>query len=234
MGMRCFCHAVFCFGLIVDGLDQMNRVDLNTILIFVLPFVAGFLVWYIQRSITTKATNLANERALVAEERRAAIALSHEQVLTRLTVLEKQGTADSQTLALLKQEMLPMAEALKRKLVDILTHPSDHFKFPDALLKKVRKRGAEMPAELLPLLKERETSTDPHVTEQEKLAAEALPIIVRLAELEAQEESSAEITGVQLVTSTAKTKETKAAEEGKAKLPDDIKDLIVPSNENEE
>ena len=69
-----------------------------------------------------------------------------------------------------------------------------------------------MPAGLDEFLQERITSNNPHVTEQEKLAAEALPIITRLAELEARE-PHLEITGLQLVTSTAKTPETKKGEE---------------------
>ena len=43
---------------------------------------------------------------------------------------------------------------------------------------------------------------------------EALPIIMRLAELEAKDAGEAEITHVQLVTSTMKSPATKKAEEG--------------------
>jgi len=170
----------------------------------------GYLVWKIQsRTIATALAKAADEK-----EKREAIARGHEALLKRVTELETQGIADSHTLALLKQEMLPMAEAMKRKMVEILTHPSEGFEIPDELLAKVKEFGAPMPPELVPILKERETSSSPHVTEQEKLAAVALPILVRLAELEAKDAENAEITSVQLVSSTAKSVATKKAEEG--------------------
>lgn len=163
-----------------------------------------------KRLETEKA--LSDEKAKNAEERRTKLAEEHKLLQDRVAAVEARGTADSTTLAVLRAEMLPMAEAMKRKLVDILTHPSDHFVIPDALLAKVRKAGAKLPPELKPLLDERAVSTDPHVTEQEKLAAQALPIITKLAELEAKE-PDLEVTGIQLVTSTAKTPETKREEE---------------------
>lgn len=199
----------------------MSRPELNTMLAIVVPIIAGFLVWLVQRKINAKAetelkrvAELAEEKAKGAEERRERLAADHALVLNRLAKLEAQGSTDSQTLALLKQEMLPMAEAMKRKLVDILTHPGKEFAKPDELLAKVREVGAPMPPELLPLLKERVTSESEHVTEQERLAAQALPIIVRLAELEAKEAEDVTITGIQLVSSTAKSPETKKEEEG--------------------
>lgn len=176
-------------------------------------------VWQYQRwSNARKARELQaavdreSERADREKERREAIAAGHQAVLDRLAVLEKNENAAASTLALLQQEMLPMAEAMKRKLVELLTHPSDEFKTPDVLLAEVKKVGAPMPADLKPFLKERIQSDSPHVTEQEKLAAEALPIITRMAELEARE-PHLEITGVQLVSNTAKTPETKLGEE---------------------
>jgi hypothetical protein len=181
--------------------------------------VVGFSVWVIQRRINSKeASRLKDiadrerERAEREKEARETIAKGHQALLDRVSVLEKQNNEDTQTLALLKQEMLPMAEAMKRKLVELLTHPSDEFKPPDLLLAEVKKVGAPMPSGLERFLKERTESDNPHVTEQEKLAAEALPIITRLAELEARE-PHLEITGVQLVSSTAKSPETKKGEE---------------------
>lgn len=153
------------------------------------------------------------QRAEREKERVEIIARGHQVLLDRVTELERGSKQDTQELALLKQEMLPMAEAMKRKLVELLTHPSDEFKTPDLLLAKVKEVGAPMPQELERYLKERIESDSPHVTEQERLAAEALPIITRLAELEARE-PHLEITGLQLVTSTAKTTETKKVEEG--------------------
>lgn len=198
----------------------------------------GFAVWLIQRRINLKELARRDEaekseklrlkgeadkereraeqergRAEREKERAEIIAEGHRVLLNRVTELEKGSKEDTQTLALLKQEMLPMAEAMKRKLVELLTHPSDEFKTPDRLLAEVKKVGAPMPDGLEELLKERIESDSPHVTEQEKLAAEALPIITRLAELEARE-PHLEITGLQLVTSTAKSPETKKGEEG--------------------
>lgn len=181
--------------------------------------VVGFSVWLVQKRINTRETarlkvvaDSERERAEREKEAREAIAKGHQVLLDRVSELERGSQQDTQTLALLKQEMLPMAEAMKRKLVELLTHPSDEFQAPDVLLAKVKEVGAPMPEGLEELLKERIESDSPHVTEQERLAAEALPIITRLAELEARE-PHLEITGLQLVTSTAKTPETKKGEE---------------------
>jgi hypothetical protein len=181
--------------------------------------VVGFVVWLAQKRLNSKeAARLKDiadrerERAEREKEAREKIAEGHKALLDRVGALEKQNTEDTQTLALLKQEMLPMAEAMKRKLVELLTHPSEEFASTDVLLAEIKKAGAPMPDGLEPFLKERIQSKSPHVTEQEKLAAEALPIITRLAELEAREPHLT-ITGVQLVSSTAKSPETKKGEE---------------------
>lgn len=194
----------------------MNRADLNTILAVTLPILfsalVGLFVWHYQsRRTATALGKLADEK-----EKREAIAKGHQTLLDRVTDLEKTSSSDSQSLALLKQEMLPMAEAMKRKLVEILTHPSPEFQPPDELLALVKKRGAELPQELVPYLEERVKSESPHVTEQERLAAEALPIITRLAQLEDREAETAEITGLQLVSSTSKSPETKKREESES------------------
>lgn len=192
--------------------------------------IVGFAVWVIQKRINDKGVarrleaanaETAHQKDIADKERARAerekdiadrIAVGHQVLLDRVSELEKASKEDTQTLALLKQEMLPMAEAMKRKLVELLTHPSEEFKTTDVLLAEVKKVGAPMPEGLEPYLKERVQSNNPHVTEQEKLAAEALPIITRLAELEAREPHLV-ITGVQLVSSTAKTPETKKGEE---------------------
>lgn len=199
--------------------------------------VVGFGVWLIQKRLnerevarrleaaskeTARLKAEADKERERAEEERAraerekeraeVIAKGHQILLNRVSDLERGSKEDTQTLMLLKQEMLPMAEAMKRKLVELLTHPSEEFKPPDLLLAEVKKVGAPMPSGLEEYLKERITSDNPHVTEQEKLAAEALPIITRLAELEARE-PHLEVTGIQLVSSTAKTPETKKGEE---------------------
>lgn len=180
----------------------------------------GFIVWYIQRAITIRTTKrLEKEKSdalkigKAEEERRQLILDSLAEISSRLVVLEKKDIDDGQTLALLKQEIVPMSEFMKRKLVDILMHPSPEFHAPDRLLETLKEAGAHFPPELEPWLEERKTSGSPHVTEQEKLAAEALPIIVRLAELEAEEAEKTEITEIQLVSSTVKSTETKREEE---------------------
>lgn len=199
--------------------------------------VVGFGVWLVQKRLNEKEiarrleaataetarlkaqadkererAEAERERAEREKERAEVIARGHQVLLDRVTDLERGSKEDTQTLALLKQEMLPMAEAMKRKLVELLTHPSEEFESPDILLAEVKKVGAPMPEGLEEFLKERIQSDSPHVTEQERLAAEALPIITRLAELEARE-PHLKVTGVQLVSSTAKTPETKKGEE---------------------
>lgn len=200
--------------------------SLGSVVWLTIVTIVGFGVWMIQRRINVRETARLKERADKERERaeqekdraerereaREVIARGHQVLLDRVTELEKGSKEDTQTLALLKQEMLPMAEAMKRKLVELLTHPSDEFQSPDLLLAEVKKVGAPMPPDLNRFLKERIQSNSPHVTEQEKLAAEALPIITRLAELEARE-PHLKVTGVQLVSSTAKTPETKKNEE---------------------
>jgi hypothetical protein len=193
--------------------------SLDSIVWLAIVTVVGFGVWTVQRRMNRQETarlkevaDQERERAEREKEARENIARGHQALLDRVGTLEKQNSEDTQTLMLLKQEMLPMAEAMKRKLVELLTHPSEEFAPPDALLAEVKKVGAPMPEGLEPFLKERIESSNPHVTEQEKLAAEALPIITRLAELEARE-PHLEVTGVQLVSSTAKSPETKKGEE---------------------
>lgn len=183
----------------------------------ILSAVVGFVIWKIQSKSVAKALALKEEaenKAKVIAKEKEKIEEGHQDVLNRLKELEDKGMSASHTLAALEKDMLPIAEAMKRKMIEVLTHPSDVFKIPDELLAKVKEIGAPMPPELLPILKERETSTNPHVTEQERLAAEALPILVRLAELEAKEDLHAEVTSVQLVSSTVKSTETKREEEG--------------------
>lgn len=193
------------------ALADFNPTSIVVTIIF--STIVGFVVWMIQAHMTAKRQKREEEEKALRKERADEEKERRQTVLDRLEKLEKQGTIDAQTLAMLKQEMLPMAEAMKRKLVEILTHPSEEFEIPDALLAKVKEVGASLPPELRPLLEERAHSTNPHVTEQEKLAAEALPIITRLAELEAEEAETAEITSIQLVTSTSKTPSTKRREE---------------------
>lgn len=191
----------------------MNRQDLNTLLAVILPILfsagVGFVVWKLQSRTTTRvAERLAEEQRKLQDTAKA-----HQSVLDRLAELEKNDSWASTKMALLEQEMLPMAEAMKRKLVEILTHPSDEFVIPDAIVAKVNVVGSQMTPELEAMLEKRAHSKSPHVSEKEKLAAEALPIIMKLAELEAEDAETAEITQVQLVSSTMKSPATKKEEE---------------------
>lgn len=174
---------------------------LQTFIGILVTAVVGFLLWMVQRALTARALAKAESE----RERRQAIATEHEVLMKRVSDLESKGSEASQTLALLKQDMLPMSEFMKRKLIDVLSHPSPEFKIPDDLLASVIPEGAGLPVELRQILAERAVSKNPHVTEQEKLAAQALPIIVRLAQLEAKEAeegTALKITQIQLVTST--------------------------------
>lgn len=215
----------------MDGDSLKIMPSLASVVWLTIVTIVGFAVWVIQRRLnaqqkaredeatkkeTARLKEIAErerERAEREKEARETIAAGHQVVLNRLTELEKNESAAANTLSLLKQEMLPMAEAMKRKLVEILTHPSDEFKTPDALLAQVKVVGAHMPDELKPFLAARINSTSPHVGEYEKLAAEGLSIITRMAELEARD-PHLKVTGVQLVSSTVKSAETKKGEEG--------------------
>lgn len=205
----------------------MKQSDLNTVLAIVLPILfsslVGFFVWKIQGRITAKAKALeAKALALAEQEREKRHKLANEQnaLIARILKLEHDSTVDAQSLALLKQEMLPMAEAMKRKLVEILTHPSDEFKVPDKLLAQLNEVGAHMPPELEPLLAERQQSTNPNVTEREKLAAAALPIITQIAELEAKMTPELVTTKIHLVTSLVENTKTEEYTEEDQKKED--------------
>lgn len=197
----------------------MTHAQINTLLAVIgltLPIVVGLMVRKAERhraKIFEQEKNLALKTLELEKQAKEEIAEGHKELVAQVTRLQANMAGDSQTLALLKQEMLPMSEFMKRKLIDVLMHPSEEFKIPDKLLKQVAELGAPMPAELAPLLEERVHSDNPHVTEQEKLAAQALPIITRMAELEAKEVDSLVVTGIQLVSSTIKSHETKKEEE---------------------
>lgn len=207
--------------MILGVLQSAEHSNLNTVLAFVVPFVLGCIAFLWQRRVTAKALRLkeaevalAEEKARSAEERWVAIAKDHEETKKRIDELEGAERAATLTLAALKQEMMPFSEFAKRKLIESLTHPSGEFKEDDGLLARVKGFGAAMPRELLPRLQERIESKNPHVTEFERLAAEGLPIFTRMAQLEALHPDW-EVTGMQLVTTTLKTPETKAREESK-------------------
>ena len=106
-----------------------------------------------------------------------------------------------------------MAEAMKRKLIDILTHPHDEFKIPDDLLAELNEVGAQMPEELKQLMSERTQSVHPDVTPRERLAAEALPVIAELAALEATLAPEMVATTIQLVSTLADDKHKPKVEE---------------------
>lgn len=196
----------------------------NTVVAIVATAVTAFAAWAIQSRIAAKRARVLREKYKVEDdladsekEYREFSADAHRRLLERVMLLESKGVEDSMALALLKQEIMPMAEAMKQKLIEVLTHPSDEFIIPDELLDRIKHADAPLTdiewGELHSLLETRIGSDNPHVTEQEKLAAAALPDVIRMAELEAKTKDAAEITEVQLVSSTAKTKETKKVEE---------------------
>lgn len=207
--------------MILGFLQSVEHSNLNTVLAIISPIVVGLILLYWSRKVRAKdkaaadvALKLALADAALSEERRANIATAHEKLVGEVKELQDREQTATLTLASLKQEMMPFSEFAKRKLIESLTHPSGEFKEDDGLLARVKGFGAAMPRELLPRLQERIESTNPHVTEFERLAAEGLPIFTRMAQLEALHPDW-EVTGMQLVTTTLKTPETKAREESR-------------------
>lgn len=121
--------------------------------------------------------------------------------------LEAIARDNKEKLSVMNQTVIPMYEAMKMKMVQILTHPHDEFMFPDILLQKLNGKGGtyltvkEMD-KLEELMKERERDQHPDVTPEERLAAAALPIIIKLAVIEKQTPDP--VTSIQLVSTTIK------------------------------
>lgn len=203
----------------------------NTLITIGISALVGLAVWLIQRYLTARSQRIAeekkashDERVAIEVERRETIANKMSLMDARILIMENRASIidgkfaeDSKNLALLKQEVLPMAEAMRRKFIEELIHPSDEFKIPDEAIliaKDVdRVLTASEQADFDAALLERITSTSPHVTEKEKLVAKLLPDMIKLAQIERDEAESAEITAVQIVTSTVKTTATKKEEE---------------------
>lgn len=153
----------------------------------------GYFVWWLQSRSTLKRVkeHKATENKLAADlklanEEKERIAKGHEELLERTTKTEELLGTVRQQLALLDQAAQPLFEAAKIRLISSLTHPSPEFKVPDALLKLTLGPEGYITPELAALLKERETSTHPDVTPEEKLAAAILPNVVQLAAIEAK------------------------------------------------
>lgn len=153
----------------------------------------GFVVWLLQSRATRKRVKehkaveaqLANELRLEKEEKER-IAQGHRELLDRVTKSEQLLGSVKEQLALLDQAAQPLFEAAKIRLIAALTHPDPEFKVPDDLLKLTLGPEGYITPELAALLKERETSTHPDVTPEEKLAAAILPNVVELAAIEAK------------------------------------------------
>lgn len=153
----------------------------------------AYFVWWIQNRSTQKriAEHKATEEKLesdlkTATEEKERIAEGHTKLLARVGQGEKALSTLTQQLALMEQQARPLFEAAKIRLIESLTHPAEEFKVPDALLKLTLGPEGYITPELAVLLKERETSTHPDVTPEEKLAAAILPTVVELAAIEAK------------------------------------------------
>lgn len=119
-------------------------------------------------------------------EDKERIAKGHIALLERVAQSEATLGNVKQQLALMEQAARPLFEAAKIRLIESLTHPTEEFKVPDDLLKLTLGPDGYVTPELAKLLKERETSTHPEVTPEEKLAAAILPTVVELAAIEAK------------------------------------------------
>lgn len=153
----------------------------------------GYFVWWLQSRSTIKRV----KESKVTEDKLAAdlqialkekehIAEGHRELVERVKSSELLLGKVKEQLALLDQAAQPLFEAAKIRLIASLTHPAPEFKVPDALLKLTLGPEGYITPELAALLKERETSTHPDVTPEEKLAAAILPNVVELAAIEAK------------------------------------------------
>jgi hypothetical protein len=182
----------------------------------VIAAVFSMGTWWIQKKVLAKRTTESEKRSADLKkildhekEDKERIAATAKDLAETVDQLRIDFTLAQQKLAIMNQTVMPMYEAMKLKMVEILTHPHAEFKVPDELLAKVTEGHltTEETKELESLLLKR--ATDPHedITPQERLAAVALPIIIKLAEIE--KESDDPISSVQLVSNTVKSKEEK-------------------------
>lgn len=123
---------------------------------------------------------------LAVTEEKARIAEEQKELSQRVSASETLLGTVREQLGLLQREASPLFEAAKIRLIASLTHPHKEFKVPDDLLKLALGPDGYITPELAVLLKERETSTHPEVTPDEKLAAAILPAVVELAAKEAK------------------------------------------------
>lgn len=186
--------------------------------------IVGFAVWGIQSRMNAKrAAKLKSDDADALERKELREGIAEDlaegmaELVDRVKKLEVTTGTDAQTLALLKQDMLPVSEFMKRKLVDALLHPSEEFIIPDEVLRRVIVPGKPLSEseyrELTELVNVRVNSHSLHVTELEKLQAQALPLLVRIAEIENEMAPTSEITEVRLVTTISKSPDSKKREE---------------------
>lgn len=159
----------------------------------VIAATIGYFVWFLQSRSTRKRVQelkdaedqLAKDLRLAVEEKER-IAQEHRELKERVTKSEQLLGVVKEQLALLDQAAQPLFEAAKIRLIASLTHPDPEFKVPDELLKLTLGPDGYITPELAALLKERETSTHPDVTAEEKLAAAILPNVVELAAIESK------------------------------------------------
>lgn len=153
----------------------------------------GYFVWWLQSRSTLKRVKEHKEAEArlerdlqVEKEEKERIAQGQKELLERVSEGEAVLASVRQQLALLDQAAQPLFEAAKRRLIDVLTHPDPEFEVPDKLLQLALGPEGYITPELATLLEERQTSTNPDVTAEEKLAAEILPKVVELAAIEAK------------------------------------------------
>lgn len=142
----------------------------------------AFVFWWWQSSATRRRDK---EHKAVAAQLESELR-ERKELLDRVSASERTLGNFKEQLALMEQAARPLFEAAKIRLIESLTHPSPEFKVPDDLLKLTLGPEGYITPELAKLLKERETSTHPEVTPEEKLAAAILPSVVELAAIEAK------------------------------------------------
>lgn len=177
----------------VDG-TLFSPIGIGRILISALitGLVALGFWWFQSRATQARAKKHKEaedrlERELeIAKDEKERLAREQTELRDRVARSESALGSVKEQLALLDQAAQPLFEAAKIRLIESLTHPDPEFKTPDDLLKLTLGPDGYITPELAVLLKERETSSHPDVTPEEKLAAAILPNVVELAALEAK------------------------------------------------
>lgn len=171
----------------------ITRILIATAISAVVTSGIAYFFWTLQSRSTQKRVKEHKEvedqlaRDLrIANEEKERLAEQQRELSKRVTDSEQLLGRVKEQLALLDQAAQPLFEAAKIRLIASLTHPDPEFEVPDDLLKLTLGPEGYITPELATLLKERETSTHPDVTPEEKLAAAILPSVVELAAIESK------------------------------------------------